>query len=453
MAVGSQRLTEGRVFPTLLRFSLPFLLANVLQALYGAADLFVVGWFADSSAVSAVATGSQVMQTITSLAVALTTGGTVIIGQHFGAGKKQEIADSISTIIVVFALFALLFTGLTTACVTPICRLMQVPAPAFAQTAQYLTICAYGIVFIVGYNAVSGVLRGLGDSKTPLLFVAIACVANIAADFLFVGVFGWGAPGAAVATVFSQALSLLLSLIYLAARGLIGKFRRQRPRARTAHARKILGVGLPVAAQEGLVNASFLVITAIVNRLGVTASAAVGVVEKLIVFTMLPTTAFASAVAAMTAQNLGAGLSRRAYEGLRGGIVLSLAFGVSFFLLAQWDAARFVALFTADGQVIAAGARYLQSYSLDLIVVCFVFCMNTYFSGSGHPVFPLVHSFASTALIRLPLSFWMSNAAEDAMFYIGMAAPAASIVSLLLCKGYLGYLRRGQGAEVGKLTA
>ncbi len=437
------RLTEGNVWGTILRFSLPFLLANLLQALYGASDLFMVGRFADSAGVSAVSTGGQVMQTITGLSVGLTAGGTVLIGQYYGARRGRDMADAVKTCLLLFGLLSAAMAAAALWFLDPICALMQVPAEALPLTREYLRICACGIPFIVGYNAVSSILRGLGDSRTPLLFITIACVINVSTDLLFVGVLRWGAPGAAVSTVIAQIASLALAGCCLLARGHLAKYRRSRPRFRAVAARGMLSAGLPIALQEGLVNASFLVITAVINHMGLVASASVGVVEKLIVFSMLPTTAFASAIAAVTAQHRGAGLMDRARRCLRVGVLLSLLFGIACFLAAQLAAPGLVGLFTRDPAMVEAGGWYLRSYSLDCVVVCFVFCMNAYFSGGGHPVFPLVHSLVSTCLVRIPLSWYLSHTPRAGLFHIGFAAPCASLLSLALCCAYL----RGPGGK------
>lgn len=439
-----RRLTEGKPLTALLRFSLPFLLSNILQACYGASDLFMVGRFSDSIGVSAVATGGQVMQTITGLSIGLTTGGTVLIGRYFGARQKQNIAHAVKTMIVVFGAISLLLTSATILLLDPICVFMRVPAEAVEITRQYLFVCACGILFIVGYNVVSGILRGIGDSRTPLILITIGCVINISTDLLFVGGLRMGAYGAAVSTVLAQIISLLLALIYLWAKGLLRKYHRSEPCFRLYAAKGVLAAGLPIALQEGLVNVSFLILTAMVNSLGLIASASVGVVEKLIVFSMLPTTAFSAALSAMTAQHYGAGLMSRARYCMRLSIGLSLLFGISCLLLAQWQAPAMVGLFTSDPQVICQGALYLRSYSLDCVLVCFVFCMNAYFTGSGHTLFPLVHSLISTFLVRIPLSWLLIHAAHPSMFHIGFSAPAASFLSVLLCQWFFNREKQGE---------
>lgn len=432
-----RRLTEGKPFAALLRFSLPFLLSNILQACYGASDLFMVGRFSDSVGVSAVATGGQVMQTITGLSIGLTAGGTVLIGRYFGARQRRNIAHAIKTMVIVFGAISLALTAATILLLGPICALMRVPCEAVETTRQYLFVCACGILFIVGYNVVSGILRGLGDSRTPLVLITIACVINVSTDLLFVGVMRLGAFGAAVSTVIAQIASLLLAVVYLAVKGLLRKYLRSEPCFRLCAAKGVLAAGIPIALQEGLVNVSFLVLTAMINGLGLIASASVGVVEKLIAFSMLPTTAFSAALSAMTAQHYGAGLMERARRCLRLSVGLSLLFGVACLLLAQWCAPALVGLFTGDARVVAQGAQYLRSYSLDCVLVCFVFCMNAFFSGGGHTLFPLLHSLAATFLVRIPASWVLIHAARPSMFHIGFAAPAASLLSALLCQWFL----------------
>lgn len=435
-------LTQGSVFLTLFSFSIPFLLSNILQALYGASDLFMVGRFATAEAVSAVATGSQVMQTITGLAVALSTGGTIVIAQYFGANKKQRAADTIKTISVFFCIAAVVVTILLLFGIDTICQFMRVPTEALKDTRSYLRACSTGILFIVGYNVISAILRGLGDSKTPLLFMAAACVTNVATDLLFVGVMRMGALGAAISTVLAQGLSLLLSLLYLTSKGYLHRFSHFKPIFQPRFALQTLKVGLPISMQEGLTNISFLAITAFVNRLGLAPSAAVGIVEKLIMFSMLPATAYAAAVAAMVAQNQGAGHIERTDKSLRTGIFLSLLFGITCCICAQINPEELIGIFTNNYNIISAGVPYYRSYSIDVVLVCFVFCMNSYFSSTGKTFFPLLHSLLVTFLLRVPLSFLFSRLPSNQMGYIGIAAPLASLASLVMCSIYFFYIRK-----------
>lgn len=432
-------LTKGSIFKSLMIFSFPFLLASLLQAFYGAADLFVVGQYADSAAVSAVAIGSQVMQTITGVILGITTGGTILIGQYLGARREKDMAKTIGTIICVFGLFSVVLTILMVLFTNPIARIMHTPAEAMKYTQQYIFVCSCGIPFIIGYNAVSGILRGMGDSKTPLYFIAIACVINITVDIILVDFFKMGAVGAAAATVGAQGISFLLAVLFLWKKGFPFEFGKKYILLFPKKAKIIFHLGLPIALQDGLINISFLLITTIINTMGLTASAAVGVVEKIIVFAMLPPTAFASAIAVTTAQNIGAGKIERAQKSLYAGIACSLVMGIAFWIYSQISPESITSLFSNDKEVIYTAAAYLKSYSLDCILVCFIFCMNSFFSGCGHPIFPMVHSLIATFLIRIPVSFFLSRIEGITLYKIGFGAPLATFISLIMCIIYMKY--------------
>ena len=315
----NDELLNGSVFKSLMLFAIPFMLSNLLQVLYGAADLFVVGHFATTSDVSAVSIGSQTMAMLTNLILGFTTGITVLLGQFFGAKKEKELAATVGSSVVLFTMIAVTISIILFLTNHQIVGLMHTPNDAISATRSYLYICSLGTVFIVGYNAVSAILRGLGDSKTPLLFVAIACVINVIVDFILVDGYQMGAAGAAIATVLAQAGAFIFSLIYLKYKGLGFKFNRQ------DISFNLPKVGLPIGLQSALVGISFLLITVIVNGMGLVASASVGVVEKLIEFLMLPAIALGNAVATMTAQNFGAEQYSRAYKSMRYGIAFCLS--------------------------------------------------------------------------------------------------------------------------------
>lgn len=328
-----------------------------------------------------------------------------------------------------------------------IAELMHTPAEAMADTRHYILICSAGIPFIMGYNVVCGVLRGLGDSRSPLYFVGIACVINIAFDFLLVGAFGMRAAGAAIATVFSQGVSFVAALAFLRKRGFHFDFSRNDIRFNRRLSGRILKLGAPIALQDALVNVSFLLITVIVNQMGVVASAALGVLEKIVVFAMLPPTAMASAVATMTAQNYGAGLTGRMTGCLKAGIAMSLVFGVSVCAYSQVLPETLTAIFTTDIAVVNMGADYLRGYSLDCILVCFVFCINSHFSGQGNSWFPMLHSMAATFMVRIPLSYLFSHINPSSLLLMGYAPPISTLFSLLICALYLRHNNRKMKAR------
>lgn len=437
----TKNLTTGNIYVTLFKFAIPFLLANLLQALYGATDLFIVGRFSDATNTAAVATGSQVMQIITNLIIGITTGATVLVGQYRGARKEKEIAKAVGTIITMFAIIGVLLTAIMVIFINPIILLLNVPVQALIPTKDYILICSWGILSIIGYNAISGILRGLGDSKTPLLFVTIACVVNMFLDIIFGAVFSMGAVGAALSTSIGQGISFLLSIIYLMKKGFDFPFHKGFIKIFPSKMYSIFRLGLPIAFQNVLVSFSFLFITMIVNVAGVTATAAVGVVEKVIIFSMLPPVAFSLAVSVMAAQNVGANQGDRAQKSMYGGILFSLIFAVPFCLLAQRYGTAMTGAFSRDSSVIWAAASYLKSYSIDCVLVSFVFNMNAYFNGCGNTFFSMLHSILVTFLVRIPYSFLITKIAPASLYLLGFAAPFATAVSVVLC---FIYLKRGR---------
>ena len=421
-------LTQGSVPKVFLQFAVPFLVANILQALYGGADLFVVGQYDDSAGVAAVAIGSQVMQTITGIILGITTGTTVLIAIATGAKDNRKVASTIGSSIWLFSITGIILTLLMILLHNQIAEWMHTPTEAMSDTKSYILVCSTGILFIIGYNVVCGILRGLGDSKTPLYFIALACIINIVLDFILVGYFHLGATGAAIATVTAQGVSFATALCFLHRKGFHFEFTRRDIRLNGVLSKRILALGAPIALQDALINVSFLIITVIVNQMGVIASASLGVVEKIIVFAMLPPMAISSAVATMTAQNYGAGLIRRMNQCLLSGIGLALIFGVTAF-------------FSKDPAVISRAAEYLKGYSIDCVIVSFVFCINSYFSGQGNSLFPMIHSLIATFLFRIPLSYWFSQIDSSSLFIMGFAPPLSTIVSLLICIWYLRYTK------------
>lgn len=434
-------LTQGSVPKVLLQFAVPFLVANILQALYGGADLFVVGQYDDSAGVAAVAIGSQVMQTITGIILGITTGTTVLIAIATGAKDNRKVASTIGSSIWLFSITGIILTLLMILLHNQIAEWMHTPTEAMSDTKSYILVCSTGILFIIGYNVVCGILRGLGDSKTPLYFIALACIINIVLDFILVGYFHLGATGAAIATVTAQGVSFATALCFLHRKGFHFEFTRRDIRLNGVLSKRILALGAPIALQDALINVSFLIITVIVNQMGVIASASLGVVEKIIVFAMLPPMAISSAVATMTAQNYGAGLIQENEPMPSFRLGLALIFGVTVCLYSQFLPETLTAFFSKDPAVISMAAEYLKGYSIDCVIVSFVFCINSYFSGQGNSLFPMIHSLIATFLFRIPLSYWFSQIDSSSLFIMGFAPPLSTIVSLLICIWYLRYTK------------
>lgn len=436
MDTTENRLTHGKIAPVLLQFALPFMLASFLQSIYGAVDLFVVGRYTDAAAVSAVSIGSQLMLIATFLVQGICMGGTMLIGQRIGEKNWVKAASAVGNQCVLFFTLAILMTGIMLSANSLLVSLMQTPVEAVVDAKKYLLICTIGFPFITGYNAVSGIYRGLGDSRTPVYFIAIACAVNVALDFLLVGALHYGAAGAAWATIAAQGVSFLCGVVHMKRKGFSFPFTLQDFRPRSEDIFWILKVGVPLALQDVLVHVSFLAITAIINTLGLVASAAVGVAEKFMGFAFIPSSSFSSAVATMVAQNVGAGQKERALNSMKYGIQFSLVCGIVICGVCQWIPDMLIGIFTKDMTIITAGAQYIRTYSIDCVLVSFVFCMNAYFNGNGKAMICFAHSVAATLLIRIPVTWIMSRISADSLLPMGFAAPAASLFSIVVCLIY-----------------
>ena len=425
--------TQGPILPALLKFALPVLLALLLQAMYGAVDLQVVGRFGTAADISAVSTGSQIMQTITVVITGLAMGVTVLLGQKIGEGKPEEGGRAVGGGICLFSVVTLIVTVTMLLMAPRMSALMQAPADAFADTVVYVRICSAGAVFIVAYNILGSIFRGLGDSQMPLITVSIACVFNIAGDLLMVGGLGMGVAGAAIATVFAQAVSVLLSLLIIRRRQLPFTLTKQVIRFEKSVIRQILKLGIPVAFQDLLVSLSFLAIIAIANAMGTIASAGVGVAEKLCAFVMLVPSAYMQSMSAFVAQNVGAGREDRSQKALLCGIVSSLAAGLVMGWAAFFHGDLLAGLFAEDTAVIGAAWEYLKAYAIDCLLTSFLFCFVGYFNGHGQTVFVMVQGFVGALGVRMPVAFLMSRMSPGSLFHLGLSTPASTVVQILLC--------------------
>lgn len=440
--------TEGPILLPLVRFALPVLAALFLQALYGAVDLWVVGQYGSPVDVSAVSTGSQIMHIVTVLINGLSMGITILVGQQIGRGRPREAGAVIGTGVCLFLAGAAVVTVATAAGAVPLARLLQAPPEAFAGTVTYTRICAGGAVFIVAYNVLGSIFRGIGDSKMPLIAVVIACVCNIAGDLLLVAGYGLGAAGAALATVFAQAVSVLLSLVIIRRRTLPFSFTRADLRLDRTHLARILRLGSPVALQDLLVNISFLVLIAIANSMGVIASSGVGVAEKLCGFIMLVPSSFMQSMSAFVAQNVGAGKPERAKKTLFYGILASLAVGVVIGSFAFFRGDLLAGLFARDRDIVLAAAEYLKAYAIDTLLTAFLFCFIGYFNGLGKTFFVMVQGIVGAFLVRIPVAFFVSRLSGVTLFHIGLATPCSTAVQIVLCVGYYLLLRRREPAAL-----
>lgn len=419
-------LTKGSVLSALLRFSVPFLIANIIQALYGAVDLMVIGKYCSAESVAAVSTGTQVTQIIISLISGLTLGGTIIVGKYTGMGLKEDTRKAIGTIFSAFIIFSLMLTALLIIFAEPILIALKTPPESLGLAKEYVRICASGILFTCGYNGISAVLRGYGDSTRPMMLIAFACVLHIIGDVVAVKYLGMGVRGVALATILAQGISMICAIIYLNRRKFFFTFTLSSFRIDREKLRELLRVGVPITLQECMVRLSFLYLTAIVNRLGVHAAAAVGVASKYDVFAMLPAVSVAGALAAFTAQNYGAGKPQRAKKALWAGLTFAVVASGGFFLWAQLSPQTMIGAFIMDPDIIRQGIPFFRSCSYDYLVINFVFCLNGYLNGRGQTLFTMMSCCAGALLLRMPIIYLVFRFYPNNMAVIGMAAPLVS---------------------------
>lgn len=432
-----KNLTTGSVFKNVILFSLPYLLAYFLQTLYGMADLFIIGQFENVAGTTAVSIGSQVMHMLTVMIVGLAMGTTVSIGQASGAGDRKQAAKDVGNTVMLFMAVSVTLMAVLLALVHPIASVMSTPTEAMDGTVAYLTICFIGIPFITAYNIISSIFRGMGDSKSPMYFIAVACAANISLDYLFMGILHLGAAGAALGTTLSQAISVAVSLTVILKRKSIVLKKDDFKPCRSVMG-KILKIGVPIAFQDGLIQIAFIVITIIANQRGLNDAAAVGIVEKVIGFLFLIPSSMLSTVSALGAQNIGAGKPERAIQTLRYAVLLAVGFGVISSIVIQFAAEPVVALFTdrntvGGADVIRLGGQYLRGYIWDSIFAGIHFSFSGYFCACGKSGLSFLHNILAIALVRIPGVYLTSQLFPETLFPMGLATAAGSLLSVVIC--------------------
>jgi len=430
--------TEGPILGPLLKFAFPILFAMFLQTMYGAVDLIVIGQFCDAAAVSAVSNGSHIMQTITFVITGISLGVTIILGQKIGEKKLKEGGQIIGNGIVLFLIIAIIASVFLIATTPLWIFLLRIPSQAISPCRSYLLICGAGIIFIVAYNLLGAIFRGLGNSKIPLIIVAIACVFNIFGDLLFVAVFKMGAAGAAIATVLAQALSVVISIMIIRKMELPFEFSPKMIKFNSSQNAQILKLGTPIALQDLLVSVSFFFITAIINSMGLVASAGIGIAERVCGFIMLVPSSFSQSMSSVVAQNYGAKKMDRAKKALLCGIGSSLLVALLISYTGFFHGDLLCGLFSQDSDVIFAGWEYLKGYSIDVLFTSFLFCFIGFYNGAGCTKFVMAQGIIGAFCVRVPVSFVIHNLFPDSIFYLSLATPASSIVQIIICFVYLG---------------
>lgn len=435
--------TQGNILEKLVAFMMPILGALILQAAYGAVDLLVVGRFGSTSGLSAVSTGSQVLNLVTFVVIQFAMGITVLIARYLGEKRPERIGAVIGGGAVVFTMMSVALFIAMVGFARPISVLMQAPAEAVDLTASYVRICGAGIFFIVAYNLLSAIFRGLGDSKSPLLFVLVACIVNIIGDLVLVAGLHMDAAGAAIATVTAQALSVVFAIMLLLKKDLPFAITKKDFRL-NPQCRKFLKIGLPLALQEFLTQISFLALCAFVNRLGLEASSGYGVACKIVNFAMLVPSSLMQSMASFVSQNIGAGKKKRAKQSMFTGSGVGLAVGCVVFVLVLFKGDVLCSVFSTDAAVIQNGFAYLKGFAPETLVTAILFSMIGYFNGNNKTVWVMTQGLIQTLLVRLPLAYFMSIQPNASLTKIGLAAPVATTVGIFLNVGFFIYLNRAE---------
>lgn len=442
-----KNLTTGSVLKTIIYFALPYLLSYFLQTLYGMADLYITGQFNGVDSITAVSNGSQVMHMITVIIVGLAMGTTVIIGKAIGGNKLDNAGRAIGNTITLFMGIAIVMTIVFLIAAKPIVLLIGVPQEAVAGTVRYLIICFIGIPFITAYNIISSIFRGLGDSKSPMYFIGISCVTNITLDYVFIGLCDLGPSGAALGTVLSQTFSVIVAFISIRKRKTGIKLVKEDFIPDRKVLGEILKVGIPVAVQDGCIQVAFIIITVIANHRGLDDAAAVGIVEKMISAIFIIPSSMLATVSALSAQNIGAGKYDRAAKTLKYATMITSVYGVFMAVIMQVLAAPLLALFTKDAAVVVLGTQYMKGYIIDSIFVGVHFCFSGYFAAYGKSYIGFMHNIISITFVRVPGSYLASKLFGDTLFPMGLAAPAGSLLSVIICVCAYIYLKRSGKLE------
>ena len=436
MDTSHNRLLHGSVAKALILFALPIIASNLVQNLYSMVDLIIVGRFSGTNSLSGVNIGGNVSMLITNVCIGLCQGGAALIGQYLGSSNHERLRRAVGTLLTFLLLLALGVTALLVAFAGPMLRAMHTPAESFSEALRYVVICGAGTVFVFGYNALAAILRGVGDSRRPFIFVIIACCTNVVLDLVLVGALHLGAAGAAIATIFSQMLSMVICIVYMKKNGVLFDFRLRSFRIDGAELKLLLQFGLPTCVQNLVTSLSFVVLTTITNTLGVVASAAAGAGGKLIGFGILPCIAMTAAVSSMVAINEGAGERARSLRATRVGLVMIYAINLAIFALIELLAGPLVGIFSSDPAVVAAGTGYARVFAADLLFVPIMSALGGLFIGTGHTMVTSVLNVCSSLVIRVPVAALFGLALDWGLKGVGMGAPVSSLIVGIVCIVY-----------------
>lgn len=423
--------TEGSILKKMIKFMIPILGSLILQAMYGAVDLLVVGQFGTTTGLSGISTGSNLMNMATFVVSGLAMAVTVQISKYIGMKKEERLGKLIGATIALFTSISIVISIILVIFARPLSILMQAPSEALDLTVQYVQICGAGFLLITAYNVISALFRGLGDSKSPLLFVLIACIVNIVGDLLLVAVFHMNVAGAAIATVAAQGVSVVLSILIIKKRASVFHLKKEDIGFNEEIA-GIMKVGTPIALQELLTQSSFLVLCALVNSLGLAASSGYGIASKVQSFVMLIPSSLMQSMSSFVSQNVGAGKEKRAFKSMLTGMGIGAFVGVFVFFGVIFFGDKIASLFTSDASVIEQAFDYLKGFALEAIVTSVLFSFMGYYNGHARTLWVMVQGLAQTFIVRLPMAYFMTMQPNANLLNIGLSAPSATIFGIMI---------------------
>ena len=433
--------TQGSILKKMIKFMIPILGALVLQAMYGAVDLMIVGQFGTTSGLSGISTGSNIMNLATFVVAGLAMAVTVQISKYIGMKNEERIGRLLGATIALFSIISVVVSVVLIVFAPQLSVLMQAPEEALDLTVQYVRICGTGFLLITAYNTISSVFRGLGDSKSPLIFVAIACCVNIVGDLVLVAGFGLNVIGAAVATVAAQGISVLLSVLIIRKKKLPFHIHKQ-DICLNEEIKGIFKIGTPIALQELLTQLSFLALCAFVNSLGLAASSGYGVASKIQGFVMLIPGSLMQSMSSFVSQNVGAGKEKRAFRAMLTGIGIGAVVGVFVFIGVVFYGDVLAGIFTTDAAVVQEAFHYLRGFALEAIVTAVLFSFMGYYNGHARTFWVMIQGLAQTFIVRLPMAYIMTMQPDASLFKIALSAPSATIFGIVLNVAYYFYYRK-----------
>ena len=431
-------MTGGAVFPLLFSFTMPLLLGNLLQQTYSLIDAAIVGKFLGINSLAAVGASTSVIFLILGFCNGCCAGFGIPVAQKFGARDYATMRRYVAVGLQLATVMSVVIAAVSGFYCRDILRGMQTPGNIFDGAYDYLFVTFIGIPCTFFYNLLASIMRALGDSKTPFWFLLFSTVLNVFLDLFCILVLGWGVMGAAIATVFSQGLSAILCYLYMLRKfPILRATSSEDRRFHAGLARTLLAMGVPMGLQFSITAIGSIMLQSANNALGTACVAAFTSAARIKMFFICAFESLGIAMATYCGQNYGAGKPERAKKSLAAGLLFAVAASSLFWLWAQLSPQTMIGLFSSDPAIIEAGIPFFRTCSYDYLAVSFVFCMNGFFSGGGRAAFPLVHSAVATFAVRVPLSWCLSRGTGATLRRVGLAAPAATLVSLLLCQWYL----------------